>query len=68
MDAAFMNSENSKTSVQRQDVVMRMYNLIEHSGIYLKTSGSLWKYCRDEPASNNADRVTDFTTDNNIFV
>ena len=45
-----------------------MCNLIEHSGIYLKTSGSLWKYYRDELASNNADRVTDFTTGNNIFV
>ena len=27
-----------------------MYNLIEHSDIYLKTSGSLWQCYRDEPA------------------
>ena len=31
------------------DVVMPMYNLIEHSDNYPKTSGSLWQYCRDEP-------------------
>ena len=30
------------------DVVMLMYNLIEYSENYSKTSGSLWQYCRDE--------------------
>ena len=29
-----------------------MYNLIEYSYNYLKTTGSLWKYCRDEPFIN----------------
>ena len=33
------------------DVVMLMYNLIEYSDNYLKTSGSLWQYYRDD--SNN---------------
>ena len=28
---------------------MLMYNLSEYSASYSKTSGSLWKYCRDEP-------------------
>ena len=28
------------------DVVMPMYNLIEFSGYYSKTSGSLWQYYR----------------------
>ena len=32
---------------------MPMYNLIEHSENYSKTSGSLWKYCKDIPAVNN---------------
>ena len=32
------------------DVVMPMYNLIENSDNYSKTSGSLWQYHRDEPA------------------
>ena len=36
------------------DVVMSMYNLIEHSDNYSKTSGSLWQYYRDEPALNDA--------------
>ena len=34
------------------DVVMPMYNLIEHSDNYLKTSGSLWQYYRDDPNDN----------------
>ena len=29
-----------------------MYNLIEYSGNYAKTSDSLGKYCRDEPGKN----------------
>ena len=32
------------------DVVMPMYNLIEYSDNYSKTSVSLWKYYKDEPA------------------
>ena len=28
---------------------MPMYNLIEYSDNYVKTSGSLWQYYRDEP-------------------
>ena len=30
-----------------------MYNLIEYSDNYEKTSGSLWQYFRDEPDDNN---------------
>ena len=29
-----------------------MYNLIEYSNNYSKTSGSLWQYCKDEPNDN----------------
>ena len=32
---------------------MLMYNLIEYSDNYSKTSGSLWQYCKDIPAVNN---------------
>ena len=39
------------------DIVMPMYNLLEYSKIYSKTSGSLWNYYRDE--------LTDETNDNN---
>ena len=33
------------------DIVMPMYNLIEYSKNYSKTSGSLWNYYRDKPNS-----------------
>ena len=36
-------------------IVMPMYNLIEYSDNYAKTSGSLWQYFRDEPDGNIAD-------------
>ena len=29
---------------QKIDIVIPMHNLIQYSGAYLKTSGSLWKY------------------------
>ena len=37
------------------DIVIPMYNLIEYSDNYAKTSGSLWQYYRDEPNDNLAD-------------
>ena len=33
---------------------MPMYNLIEYSDNYVKTSGRLWRYYRDEPNNNLA--------------
>ena len=32
------------------DVIMPMYNLLEYSKNYRKTTGSLWNYYRDEPS------------------
>ena len=49
---------------QKIDVVMPMYNLIEYSGAYSKTSVSLWQYYRDEPALDNGN-IIDFPDDNN---
>ena len=37
------------------DVVMPMYNLLEYSKNYGKTTGSLWNYYRDQPNSNTGD-------------
>ena len=34
------------------DVVMPMYNLLEYSKNYKKTTDSLWNYYRDEPNSS----------------
>ena len=36
------------------DIVMPMYNLIEYSDNYSKTSGSLWQYYKDDPNDNMA--------------
>ena len=46
------------------DVVMPMYNLIEYSDKYSKTSGILFQYCRDVPAVDNNSAVIDFTEAN----
>ena len=43
---------------------MPMYNFIEYSNNYSKTSGSLWQYCKDIPAVNNAGNIVDFTATN----
>ena len=37
-------------NAQDLDVVMPMYNLLEYSKNYKKTTGSLWNYYRDEPS------------------
>ena len=37
------------------DIVMPMYNLIEYSDNYSKTSGSLWQYYKDLPNDNLTD-------------
>ena len=50
---------------QKIDVVMPMYNLIEYSDAYSKTSGSLWQYYRDEPALDNNGNITDVPPNNN---
>ena len=34
---------------------MPMYNLIEYSDNYSKTSGSLWQYYKDDPNNNLTD-------------
>ena len=39
-------------TTQDIDIVMPMYNLIEYSNNYSKTSGSLWQYYEDEPNDN----------------
>ena len=43
---------------------MPMYNLIEYSENYSKSSGILSRYCRDEPVVDNNGAIVDFTADN----
>ena len=45
---------------------MPMYSLIEYSGAYSNTSGSLWQYYRDEPALNNSNNIIP-ANNNNII-
>ena len=43
---------------------MPMYNLIESSDNYSKTSGSLWQYCKDIPAVDYDNAIVNFTNNN----
>ena len=43
---------------------MPMYNLIEYSDNYSKTSGTLYQYCRNVPAVDNDGATIDFTQAN----
>ena len=45
---------------QYNDVVMPMYNLIEYSDNYLKTSGILWQFYRDILAKDDNGAIVDF--------
>ena len=46
------------------DIAMSMYDLIEYSDNYSKTSGSLWQYCKDIPAVNNNNATVHFAVNN----
>ena len=68
--APFSNciSEINNTQIDKAkdiDIVMPMYNLIEHSDNYAKTSGSLWQYCKDIATRNAAnDEIIAFDANN----
>ena len=58
--APFINSKSgiNNTEIDHAnniDIVMPMYNLIEYSENYSKTSGSLWQYYKDDPNDNSTD-------------
>ena len=48
------------------DVVMAMYNLIEYSDNYSKTSGILWQYREKAALDANGTKIADFTEENAI--
>ena len=67
--APFTNciSEINNTEIDNAkdiDIVMPMYNLIEYSDSYAKTTGSLWQYSKDIPARNNNDEIFAFAANN----
>ena len=47
---------------------MIFYNLIEYSGIYLKTMWSLWQNYRDKPALNKNNNIIDIPANNNSIL
>ena len=58
-NAPFINCISKINGVQIDnaedlDVVMPMYNLLEYSKNYRKTTGSLWNYYRDEPRNESS--------------
>ena len=60
-------SEINNTQVDNAkdiDIAMSMYNLIEYSDNYAKTTGSLWQYCKDIPALNANDEIIIFVEGN----
>ena len=68
--ATFTNciSEINNTQIDNAKeigIVMPMYNLIEYSDNYFKTSRSLWHCCRDKPFLNAVGTIGDFPADNN---
>ena len=62
-----ISETNNRQIENAKDIgmVMPMYNLIEYSDNYSKTSGSLWQYYRDESYLNNNGAIADFPADNN---
>ena len=47
------------------DIIMSVYDLIEYSDKYSKTSGILWQYYRDDLFLNKNGDIADFPDDNN---
>ena len=67
--ATFTNciSEINNTQIDNSkdiDIVMPIYNLIEYSDNYAKTTGSLWQYCKDIPARDANDVIIAFDAKN----
>ena len=67
--APFTNciSEINNTQIDNAkdiDIVMPMYNLIEYSDSYAKTTGSLWQYCKDIPVRNDNNEIVVFGRNN----
>ena len=70
-NAPFINCISKINGVQIDnaedlDVVMLMYNLLEYSKNYRKTTGSMWNYYRDEPSNHLSTNSESFKYKTNI--
>ena len=66
----FINCRSEINNIQVDDAhdidgVMPMYNLIDYSDTYSKTSGSLWRNYRDKPDLKDNGNIIDFPNDDN---
>ena len=53
-----------KLDVENLDIIMPMYDLIEYSGNYADSSGSLYQFKRDESPMNDAGNPLNVALDN----
>ena len=60
-----VNVEHVETA-ENLDIIMPMYNLIEYSGNYADSSGSLYQFKRDESPMNDARNPLNVALDNLI--
>ena len=58
-----INDEHVETA-ENLDIIMHMYSLIEYSGNYADSSGSLYQFKRDESPINNAGNPLNVALDN----
>ena len=65
----FLSERNNAQidNTKDMDVVTPMYNLIEYSNNYSKTSDGLWQYYRDEPALTDDDALDNFPGNSALF-
>ena len=61
-----INDEHVETA-ENLDIIMNMYNLIEYSHNYADSSGSLWKYKRDDQNMNNGNPANVTTNNSSYF-
>ena len=61
--ATHINDEHVETA-ENLDIIIPMYNLIEHSDNYADSSGSLYQFKRDESPMNNAGNPSNVALDN----
>ena len=58
-----INDEHVETA-KNLDIILSMYNLLEYSDNYVDSSGSLYKFKRDESSMNDAENPLNVTLDN----
>ena len=71
--ASFTNFMRKMNNIQVYDaedidILMTMYNLIEHSDVYSKTAENPQQYFKDEPALDNNNNIIAFLDNNNNII